>query len=72
MSTSECTLWFRKEKIEISTNQTNVQPTNSIFVSFLAPAQLIQIWYTKETGYDPINFACQLEIVPLGLEGKKN
>ena len=40
----------------------------SIVKRILAPAKAIQIWYNVKTGYDPINFACQLENVPLGLE----
>ena len=40
----------------------------SIVNRILAPAKAIQIWYNVKTGYDPINFACQLENVPLGLE----
>ena len=45
----------------------------SIVKRILAPAKAIQIWYNVKTGYDPINFACQLENVPLGLEkGEKD
>ena len=40
----------------------------SIVNRILAPAKPIQIWYNVKTGYDPINFACQLENVPLGLD----
>ena len=40
----------------------------SMINRILAPAKAIQIWYNVKTGYDPINFACQLENVPLGLK----